>query len=588
MDETSKASIRRSRDPIYATRYFVGSGLDIGAGLDSLGKQISRFPKIQSVRSWDLGDGDAQFLNGVDDASVDFVYSSHCLEHMKNPSVAIGNWLRVLKPGGFLVVSVPDEDMYEQGAWPSPFNSDHKWSFTFYKDSLELPNSINVLNLVKDFSLVAQCERAVQIKDGYAEGVVGVDQTLGDAECAIEFVLQKKRPKLALALQHASHFEWQGQEQKALDTYLRVIEEMPLTFEAYNGLTNILIRRGNIDQAEVVWQHYLGLVPDSYMGKLYFSLFLISIGRYDSGFSQRDALVLEERRTPVKPPSAYPKWQGESLQNKSIVIWTEFGFGDEIMFSRFADVFKRHYYAAKVAIVCQKPLVSLFKTLLSIDAVYSDEEAKQIPRHDFWVFPHSIPVHYSLESNGVPAQIPYLRIPQEQLDLANELLPPKKAGRLRVGLVSRGSPNHENDLLRSISDLNVFSELFEVPGIDWIDLQKDVPQGGFDGIELPNGMSLTHLGNHLADFMQTGAICEQLDLLISVDTSIAHLAGALNIPVWLMLPTFTDWRWGVNQINSCWYPHTRIFRQTHIGQWADIVHEVRVMLCERLRTQNPF
>ena len=586
MDETSKASVRRSRDQIYATRYFVGSGLDIGAGLDSLGKHVSKFPKIKAVRNWDLNDGDAQFLHGVGDESFDFVYSSHCLEHMENPMLAISNWLRVLKLGGFLIISVPDEDMYEHGIWPSPFNLDHKWSFTIYKDSPELPNSINVLNLVKNFSPETQCERVCQIKDGYIDGLLGEDQTLGNAECAIEFVLQKRRPPLSLAMQQADQLEWQGQEQKACNLFLRVIQEAPVTFDAYNRLTNILQRRGNIAEAESVWRDCLSHLPDSHAAKLYLALFLISIGRYDEGFSQRDVLVADQRRTPVTPPTMYPKWQGESLQNKSIVIWTEFGFGDEIMFARFADVFKRHYHAAKVSIVCQKPLASLFNALPGVDAIFADQEAAQVPKHDFWVFPHSIPVHYSLEKNGIPALVPYLKIPEAELNQVQTWLPLRKAGRLRVGLVSRGSASHENDQVRSIADLNVLKDLFELPGIDWIDLQKDVPLGGFDHIELPKNTSITHLGGRLTDFMQTGAICAQLDLLISVDTSIVHLAGALNIPVCLMLPTFSDWRWGVHQINSLWYPNTQIFRQEHIGQWAGIVNEIRAMLCDRLRELN--
>ncbi len=583
MDETTKASMRRNRDPVFGLRYFVGKGLDVGGGIDSLAKQITKFPSVKSVRNWDVQDGDAQYLNGIRDNSFDFVYSSHCLEHMQDPNLALTHWLRVLKPGGFLIISVPDEDMYEHGIWPSRFNLDHKWSFSLYKATPELPKSINILDLVTHFSESAQCERIVKIKDRYVEGLSEVDQTLGQAECAIEFVWQKQRANLDRVMQSAAQYEQDGREQEARDRYIRVIQEAPLMFEAYNRLTNLLIRRGDIAKAEQVWNTCVQCLPELHMARLYRALFLMSIGKYDSGFSQRDILVPDERRTPTAPPKSYPKWHGESLKDKSIVIWTEFGFGDEIMFARFVSVFKKHYHAKIVSIVCQTPLLSLFKSLIDVDLVLGEHEIEQLPIHDFWVFPHSIPVHYSLEQNRIPAAIPYFRISENDLSQAKLLLPTKKSDRLRVGFVSRGNSTHENDKLRSIADLNEFSELFRLPWIDWIDLQKGIPSGGFNEIVLPKDLKITHLGEQLADFMQTGAVCAQLDLLISVDTSVAHLAGALNLPVWLMLPTYTDWRWGVNQSNSSWYPSMRIFRQQQIGQWASVVSEIRDALCERLQ-----
>lgn len=583
MHETSKACIRRCRDASFRSRYFMGYGIDIGGGLDSLSQQITRFPEIKAVRNWDLEDGDAQYLNGVSDNSFDFVYSSHCLEHMQDPVIALKHWLRVLKPGGYLVVTVPDEDMYEHGIWPSRFNADHKWSFTLFKDFPLLPKSVNVMDLVKEFSLEIECERIFKIKDGYIDGLIDVDQTMGNAECAIEFVWQKQAPNPEQLMRIAYSFEKQGQTQKALDLYIRVIQGAPLSFDAYNQFSNLLARKGYIAEAENAWNVCVQNMPESRIARMYQALFLISIGRYDEGFRLRDALVPDERRTPTAPPTTYPRWQGESLKNKSIVIWTEFGFGDEIMFARFAEVFKQDYEAAKVSIVCQKPLWALFKTMPKVDAVVSEEDVDKLPSHDFWVFPHSIPVHYSLEKNSIPSSKTYFEVSKEDLDKSKNLLPVKAAGRIRVGLVTKGAPTHENDQLRSISGLVELQELFQIPGIDWIDLQKGIPLGGFDQISLPKDTSVTHLGEQLTDFMQTGAICSQLDLVICVDTSVAHLAGALNVPVWLMLSTCVDWRWGVNQSQSPWYPSMTIFRQENIGDWSNVVKDIHLGLCQKLR-----
>jgi SAM-dependent methyltransferase len=130
-------------------------------------------------------------LEGVASASFDFVHSSHCLEHMRNPEEALTNWLRVLKPGGYLIVTVPDEDLYELGTWPSCFNADHKWTFTICKETSWSPVSLNVVDLARRFARTAAVERIVLLRDFFREELAaqGIDQTQTPvAECSIEFV----------------------------------------------------------------------------------------------------------------------------------------------------------------------------------------------------------------------------------------------------------------------------------------------------------------------------------------------------------------------------------------------------------------
>ena len=192
MHENSKALQRRLHDSRFATRYFVGHGVDIGAGPDALGQYAAQFPLMLSCRSWDLGDGDAQVLATVADASLDFAHSSHCLEHLRDPGEALHHWLRVLKPGGHLVVLVPDEDMYEQGVFPSTFNGDHKWTFTMHKARSWSPRSVNVMALLGGFADRAQTIRVEQLDATYRFGFARFDQTLTPvAECALEFILRK-------------------------------------------------------------------------------------------------------------------------------------------------------------------------------------------------------------------------------------------------------------------------------------------------------------------------------------------------------------------------------------------------------------
>src|SRR5687768_12365215 len=133
MKECSKSIMRRLADPNFAARYFIGDGIDIGGASDSLGIYRELFPRMRNVRIWDVADGDAQYLEGIADESYDFVHSSHCLEHLREPSEGLANWFRIVKGGGHMVITVPDEDMYEQGIFPSTYNADHKWTFTIFK-----------------------------------------------------------------------------------------------------------------------------------------------------------------------------------------------------------------------------------------------------------------------------------------------------------------------------------------------------------------------------------------------------------------------------------------------------------------------
>lgn len=194
MLEQTKASMRRYRDGAFHSRYFVGDGIDIGGKPDPLPRFQNQFPLILSCRLWDLEDGDAQTMAGVPDASFDFVHSSHCLEHMRDVDEALSNWARIVKPGGYLVITIPDEDLYEHGIWPSRFNTDHKWSFTIHKPQSTMPNSINVLDLALRFSDRLALERLWQISDFFNPAYPAhVDQSmLPYTECAIEIIWQKR------------------------------------------------------------------------------------------------------------------------------------------------------------------------------------------------------------------------------------------------------------------------------------------------------------------------------------------------------------------------------------------------------------
>jgi len=193
MKECSKSIMRRLSDPNFINRYFVGRGLDIGGKPDPLNLYRQLFSKMCEVRTWDWEDGDAQFLANVKDGEFDFVHSSHCLEHLVDPREGLKNWLRAVRPGGYLVVTVPDEDLYEQGVFPSTFNRDHKWTFTILKSRSWSERSLNVVDLVRELGESAELVRLEQLSSTYRFDIPRYDQTLTPVgECGIEYVIRKR------------------------------------------------------------------------------------------------------------------------------------------------------------------------------------------------------------------------------------------------------------------------------------------------------------------------------------------------------------------------------------------------------------
>jgi len=190
---TSLSMQRRVHDSRFVRRYFVGYGLDVGGGQDCLALFVELFPLIRNVINYDAPQGDAQTLANVDDDSFDFLFSSHCLEHMRDPAEALSNWIRVVRPGGHLVVAVPDEDLYEQGMWPSTFNADHKSTFTICKKQSWSPVSVNLFDLIGQFSHLVKTLSINTIDHAYRYNLPArFDQTGTPlTESAIEFILKK-------------------------------------------------------------------------------------------------------------------------------------------------------------------------------------------------------------------------------------------------------------------------------------------------------------------------------------------------------------------------------------------------------------
>jgi Flp pilus assembly protein TadD len=301
------------------------------------------------------------------------------------------------------------------------------------------------------------------------------------------------------------------------------------------------------------------------------SYLLLRQGRLEEGWR---CLEARDWYASLAAHLACPRWRGEALSGKSVLIGYEAGHGDMIQFGRYAAVLKAQG-ASQITMICHPALKQLFTTLDAVDAVIAFDE--QIPQSgwDFWTPPLSIPYYCKTRMDSIPAAIPYLQASPDQIAKWGSMLP---ADGIRVGLVWKGNPQFENDADRSLPGLNWLVPLGAVADVRFISLQKG--EGEAEAAQPPAGLPLMHLGSMIEDFADTAAIVANLDLVICVDTAIAHLAGALGKPCWVLLPYYkTDWRWLTGRTDSPWYPGVmRLFRQAAMGDWTTVIAEVGIAL----------
>jgi hypothetical protein len=252
------------------------------------------------------------------------------------------------------------------------------------------------------------------------------------------------------------------------------------------------------------------------------------------------------------------------------VIGFEAGHGDMIQFCRYAAVLKG-MGAAWVTVVCHPALEALFATLTGVDEVLSFKDPVPSSDWDFWTPPLSLPHYCRTRLDTVPAPIPYLSADPSKVKKWSRRLP---APGPRVALAWKGNPRFENDGDRSLSSLEILSPLGSVSGVRFVSLQKG--PGEEEALSPPTGLTLSALGGDLTDFADTAAVIHCMDLVISVDTAVAHLAGAMGKPCWVLLPDYRpDWRWLADRTDSPWYPQgMRLFRQPPGGGWPPVIAAV--------------
>lgn len=358
-------------------------------------------------------------------------------------------------------------------------------------------------------------------------------------------------------------------ESEAITAYRAALSLKPDHATAWNNLGLALQARNDVAQAIEAFRHALALKPDFVHARWNLALALLLDGRFAEGWREYDArLSLSELGGSRRPPPG-AIWDGSSPAGKTLLVYPEQGLGDALQFARYATALAET--GARCIIRCPDALATLLATIPGVAAISRDSEP--LPPYDAHAPLLSLPRLLGTTPHGIPARVPYLGVPDAKRAAARALLARSGAQR-RIGLCWAGNPAHGNDRNRSLA-LSALAPLLRMAGIAWYSLQHG--DASTQIAQTPNAAKMVALpaGTELVD---TAALVAELDLIVSVDTSIAHLAGALARPGWVLLPFAPDWRWQLGRDDSPWYPTLRLFRQTRPHDWEGVVARVKARL----------
>jgi tetratricopeptide (TPR) repeat protein len=359
---------------------------------------------------------------------------------------------------------------------------------------------------------------------------------------------------------------------EALASYDRALALRPDHFPALTNRGFTLHQLRQLDEALVCYDYALALNPGYVDGHFYKAQLLLLKGDYDAGWREyewRWRRWKEQNLTLLQRDFTQPRWLGQTaIEGKTILLHAEQGFGDIIQFCRYAPLVAGR--GARVLLEVPAQLKDLMASLAGVAEIVAGHDKP--PDFHLHCPLLSLPLALGTRVESIPAQVPYLTVPPGSLKRWASALGPKC--NLRVGLVWSGGSAHKGDANRSIG-LRSLLPLAELDA-EFVSLQKEVRAD--DATALKERGDIVHFGDELNTFADTAAVIANLDLVISVDTSVAHLAGALGKPVWVLLPFLPDFRWLLDREDSPWYPTARLFRQQVPGDWSWVISRVAIEL----------
>ena len=434
-------------------------------------------------------------------------------------------------------------------------------------------NRGNALKDLRKFKeAIASYDMAIQIKPDYAEAYNNRGNALKDlrkfkeAIASYDMAIQIK-PDYAEAYNNRGNaLKERRQIDEAIQDYSRAIDLKPDCFEAFNNRGNGLKEKQQLSAAIASYDKAIEIKPDfaeAYWNK---SLALLLSGDYINGWEYYEWRWKREVFAPLKRNFPQPLWLGSpSLLNKSILLHGEQGFGDTIQFFRYARLVSD--LGAKVILEVPKPLISLMGDLDGVTLATSAGE--KLPNFDFQCPLMSLPLAFKTTVDTIPTRNPYLfskiaKVALWETKLGDRIKP-------RVGIVWSGNRSHKNDHNRSIALKQLL--LYLPNNCQYVSLQKGLSLE--DGEVLHANPHILNFAHELLDFGDTAALADLLDCIVSVDTSVAHLAAALGKKTWILLPNDPDWRWLLERDDSPWYPTVTLYRQPVPGDWFTVLSKVR-------------
>jgi len=447
------------------------------------------------------------------------------------------------------------------------------------------PNQPNALNnrgnALKDLKrldeALASYDRAIALKPDSVEAYYNRGVALQDLKRLDEALASYDRA-IALNPNYAEAYSNRGNALKdlkrldeALASYDRAISLNPDYADAYSNRGIALKELNRLDEALASYDRAIALNPnyaEAYWNK---SLLKILIGEYLEGWKLYEWRWKKEPQINSLRAYHQPLWLGdESIFHKTLLIYPEQGFGDYIQCIRYAALVEQ--LGAKVILEVPSELMTLCSTLKGQPILI--ENGKPLPSFDYHCPVMSLPLALKTTVETVPAQIPYLYADDQRKKRWNEKLGNKTV--TRIGLVWSGSTWHENDHNRSLL-LNQLTSLLVLP-MEFHSLQKEVRE-----VDIETLTDISKINQHqddLLDFSDTAALIDEMDLVISVDTAVAHLSGAMGKKTFILLPYSPDYRWMLDRADSPWYPTATLFRQPAMGDWDSVISEIRQLLSD--------
>lgn len=353
---------------------------------------------------------------------------------------------------------------------------------------------------------------------------------------------------------------------EAVLSFQRALTLRPDYQDALNGLGVALQAQGRLGEAAASFRRVLALRPDHAEAHTNLATALLAAGEFEDGFCELEWRARAEGRSDRLPEGFPPEWRGEPLAGRTILVFSEQGAGDTIQFVRYLAPLKAMSGAATVLLLAPAALRRLLSPVEGVDRLVTPEEPP--PAFDCFVRLLSLPHRLGTTAATIPNRVPYLRVPAPLIEARRRQLAPLPG--LKVGLVWHGNPMQRNNRKRSLPEA-LWPRLGRVPGVSWVSLQAGPSAGEAALLERLGALDVTP---GLTDWAETGAVLSALDLVVTVDTGVAHLAGALGVPVWLLLSFAPDWRWQLGRDDNLWYPSMRLFRQPRPGDWAPVLEQV--------------